>query len=128
MQGIATKSLGQRRVVGQAQNLGVAGIARITLLSIGTIQILCVYVSYTKNLFVSGSVMHYNVLTFFNEVNLHYYKLLNSIEAIDYESVVPTIVEGDKETSREQFDIQSRLDEKEHIHLSENLKCMEILC
>jgi hypothetical protein len=26
----------------------------------------------------------------------------------DHESVVPTIVEGDKETSREQFDIQSR--------------------
>ncbi|KAL5658848.1 hypothetical protein ACJX0J_032011, partial [Zea mays] len=40
---------------------------------------------------------------------------------LDIPSVVPTIVEGDKETSREQFDIQSRLDEKEHIHLSEKV-------
>ncbi|KAL5656220.1 hypothetical protein ACJX0J_035539, partial [Zea mays] len=46
---------------------------------------------------------------------------------LDIPSVVPTIVEGDKETNREQFDIQSRLDEKEHIHLSENKVNIDLL-
>ncbi|KAL5656539.1 hypothetical protein ACJX0J_035858, partial [Zea mays] len=54
-------------------------------------------------------------------------QIVFGIKNIDYESVVPTIVEGDKETSREQFDIQSRLDEKEHIHLSENKVNIDLL-
>ncbi|KAL5653810.1 hypothetical protein ACJX0J_033129, partial [Zea mays] len=39
----------------------------------------------------------------------------------DYESVVPTIVEGDKLIKK------PRLDEKEHIHLSENKVNIDLL-